>query len=71
MTNGEMARIYMKSGKQQMGLLLNDVNQPEAFDEGVKFIPHQNVGSWLNSFSQELVQIVNSDEVDGIDLFMK
>jgi hypothetical protein len=71
MTNGEMARIYLKDGKQQMGLLLNDVNIPDAFDEGVKFVPHHNVGNWLQSFSNELVQVVNSEEVDGIDLFMK
>jgi hypothetical protein len=71
MMNGEMARIYMKSGKQEMGLLLNNVEEPNAFDEGVKFIPQQNVGSWLHSFSQELIQILDSEQVDGIDLFMK
>lgn len=71
MVNGEMARIFMKSGKQQMGLLLNDINMPEAFDEGVKFIPHSNVGNWLESYSSDLVQILDSSEVEGIDLFMK
>lgn len=68
---GEMARIFLKNGKQQMGLLLNDVNCPDAFESGVRFIPHNNIGNWLDSFSQELIQIFETDTVDGIDLFMK
>lgn len=70
-SNGEMARIFLKDGNQQMGLLLNDVDREDAFDEGVKFIPHNNVGEWLKSFSQEFVQVLNAESVDGIDLYMK
>lgn len=69
--NGEMARIFLKNGKQEMGLLLNDVNRPDAFDCGVRYIRHSNIGNWLDSFSQELVQVVETESVDGIDLFMK
>lgn len=54
-----------------MGLLLNDVESKDAFEEGVKFIPHNNVGEWLKSFSTEFVQILNAETVDGIDLYMK
>jgi hypothetical protein len=71
MMNGEMARIFMKNGRQQMGLLLNDVDRPDAFDDGVKFVPHNNVSTWLESFSNELVEILHTDHVEGIDLFMK
>lgn len=71
MMNGEMARIFLKNGKQEMGLLLNDVNRPDAFDAGVHYVPHSNIGNWLDSFSQELIQVVDTDTVDGIDLFMK
>jgi hypothetical protein len=70
-TNGEMARIFLKDGNQQMGLLLNDVEREDAFDEGVKFIPHHKVGEWLKSFSQEFIQILNPETVDGIDLYAK
>jgi hypothetical protein len=70
-TNGEMARIFLKDGNQKMGLLLNDVDREGAFDDGVKFIPHNRVGEWLESFSQEFVQVLNAESVDGIDLFMK
>lgn len=69
--NGEMARIFMKNGKQEMGLLLNDVNRPDAFDSGVRYIPHTNIGNWLDSFSQEFVHVLETESVDGIDLFMK
>jgi hypothetical protein len=54
-----------------MGLLLNDVDRPDAFDDGVKFVPHNNVSTWLESFSNELVEILHTDHVEGIDLFMK
>jgi hypothetical protein len=70
-TKGEMARIFLKDGQIQMGLLLNDVESKDAFDEGVRFIPHNNVGDWLKSFSTEFVQILSAETVDGIDLYMK
>jgi len=71
MTTGEMARIFMKDGNQKMGLLLNDVENPDAFDEGVKFVPHNQVGDWLVSYSDEFIQVLDSAQVDGIDIFMK
>ncbi|MCX6311139.1 MAG: hypothetical protein NT084_05820 [Bacteroidetes bacterium] len=70
-TSGELARIFLKDGNQKMGLLLNDVDSENAFDEGVKYIPHNNVGEWLQSFSQEFVHVLEAESVDGIDLFMK
>ncbi|MDQ3110937.1 MAG: hypothetical protein M3R17_13675 [Bacteroidota bacterium] len=70
-TTGEMARIFLKDGNQQMGLLLNDVDREDAFDEGVKFIPHQNVGEWLKSFSNDFIRVLQPETVDGIDLIMK
>ncbi len=69
--NGEMARIFLKDGNQQMGLLLNDVEREDAFDEGVKFVPHHKVSEWLKSFSKEFIQVLKADTVDGIDLIMK
>lgn len=71
MNNGEMARIYFKDGKETMGLLLNDVNDPDAFEKGVHFVPHNHVGSWLDSHSDTFVEVLETSVVDGIDLFMK
>ncbi len=70
-TNGEMAKIFLKDGNQKTGLLLNDINREDAFDEGVMYVPHQNVGEWLKSFSNEFIQILQPETVDGIDLFAK
>jgi hypothetical protein len=71
MLSGEMARIFLKDGNEKMGLLLNDVENPDTFDEGVKFIPHNKVGEWYKSFSQDCIQVLEPELVDGIDLFMK
>jgi hypothetical protein len=70
-TTGQMARIFLKDGNRQMGLLLNDVDREDAFDEGVKFIPHHKTGEWLQSFSNDFIEVLNAEAVDGIDLFMK
>ncbi len=71
MQNGEMARIFLKDGNEKTGLLLNDIENPAAFDEGVKYVPHNKVGDWLETFSTDHIQTLESDLVDGIDLFMK
>jgi len=69
--NGEMAKIFLKDGKQKSGLLLNDIKSPDAFDDGIKFIPHNKIGEWLETFSSDFIQTLQADSVDGIDLFMK
>lgn len=69
--NGELARIFMKNGKQEMGLLLNDVNREDAFDGGVRYVPNNFIGNWLDSFSADFVQVIDAEGVEGIDLFMK
>jgi hypothetical protein len=71
MMNGEMARIFFKSGKQQMGLLLNDVDKPESFADGIRFVSNDKLPEWLESFSGEFVETLPVDTVDGIDVFMK
>ena len=71
MLSGEMARIFLKDGNEKMGLLLNDVENPDTFDEGVRFVPHNKVGEWYASFSQDCIQVLEPELVDGIDLFMK
>ena len=70
-TTGQMARIFLKDGNRQVGLLLNDVDREDAFDEGVKFIPHHKTGEWLESFSNDHIEVLSAESVDGIDLFMK
>ena len=70
-TTGQMARIFLKDGNRQVGLLLNDVEREDAFDEGVKFIPHHKTGQWLESFSNDYIEVLSAEAVDGIDLFMK
>ena len=71
MQTGEMARIFLKDGNEKMGLLLNDVDNPDTFDEGVQFIPHDKVGAWYESFCTDYIQILQPELVDGIDLLMK
>jgi hypothetical protein len=71
MKTGEMARIFLKDGNEKMGLLLNDVDNPDTFDEGVRFVPHNKVGEWFDTFSTEYIQVLQPELVDGIDLFMK
>ena len=68
---GEMAKIFLKDGKQKMGLLLNNVESPDAFEDGIKYVPHNKVGEWLETFSIEFIQTLQADSVDGIDLIMK
>ncbi|HEU4719385.1 MAG TPA: hypothetical protein VFU15_16185 [Bacteroidia bacterium] len=71
MSNGEIAQIFLKNGRRETGLLLNDVNRENAFDEGVKYVPNRSIGAWLDSFSQDLVQVIHPDQVEGIDLFLR
>ncbi|CAN5266201.1 hypothetical protein BH09BAC5_BH09BAC5_12880 [soil metagenome] len=70
-TRGEMANIFLKDGNQKTGLLLNEVNREDAFDKGVIFSPHNNVGAWLESFSKDFILILQPETVDLIDLYAK
>lgn len=70
MNNG-IARIFLKNGQQQTGLLLNDVDRPDAFDEGVRFVPQQLMDHFLLAPDEALVRILEPSTVNGIDLFLK
>lgn len=71
MMTGEMARIYMKNGDSRMGLLLNDTEDPNTFDDGVKFIPHNRISDWYDSFDVTCIQTMEAEHVEGIDVLMK
>jgi len=71
MMTGEMARIYLKNGESKTGLLLNDVEDPNTFDEGVKFIPHHKISDWYDSFDVTCICTMEPEAVEGIDVLMK
>ncbi|GAB4141543.1 MAG: hypothetical protein Fur0041_16750 [Bacteroidia bacterium] len=68
---GEPAKIFLKDGSQQFGLLLNDVEKEETFDEGVYFIPNNNISKWVETAARHLIQVIDPSHVEGIDLYMK
>jgi hypothetical protein len=71
LAQGSPAKIYLNSGQIAHGLLLNNIEDENAFDEGVRYVPQQNLSNWLENFSEKLVMSIETDEVEGIDLFMK
>lgn len=66
-----IARIYLKNGRQQTGLLLNDVNLPNAFDQGVHFVPNNDLDHYLLTADRDVVCVLESEQVDEIDLFLR
>lgn len=68
---GELAKIFLKNGKQRTGVLLNDVNNPDSFDNGVQFVSHDNIGNFLSNPDNSLIEIYQADAVEGIDIYMK
>lgn len=68
---GELAQIFMKDGKHYFGILLNDLEQPESFDEEVRFVKTSNFSTWLETSDESLVEVIDPEHVDGIDLYLK
>lgn len=68
---GELAQIFMKSGKHHFGILLNDLEEPESFDHEVRFVKTSNFSTWLETSDESLVEVIDPDHVDGIDLYLK
>ncbi|MCU0433132.1 MAG: hypothetical protein MUC87_06750 [Bacteroidia bacterium] len=70
-SNAGIARIFLKNGQQQTGLLLNDVERDDAFDHGVRFVPHHLLNAFLQTADETLIKILEPSRVTGIDLFQK
>jgi len=68
---GELARLFLKNGAQRTGVLLNDCNCPESFEEGVRFISHGNVGAYLEKQDPALVEFYEASAIEGIDVYLK
>ncbi|TND07672.1 MAG: hypothetical protein FD123_2991 [Bacteroidetes bacterium] len=68
---GELARVFLKNGEQRMGILLNDTENPDSFDNGVHLLAHDQVGAYLSNPDQQLVDVYPSEQVDAIDIYMK
>ncbi|MCA6363360.1 MAG: hypothetical protein IM638_10000 [Bacteroidetes bacterium] len=66
-----IARIFLSNGQQQTGLLLNDVEREDAFDNGVRFVPYSMLNAFLQTADETLVKILEPSRVTGIDLFQK
>lgn len=70
-SGGELAQIFLKNGKKFFGVLLNDLECPDAFDKEVRFVTTSNFSNWLETSDEGLVEVVDPDHVDGIDLYLK
>ena len=70
-SGGELAEIFLKNGKKFFGILLNDLDSPESFEYEVRYVKPANLSNWLETSDEGLVEVVNSDHVDGIDLYLK
>jgi hypothetical protein len=66
-----IARIYLKNGRQQSGLLLNDINSSDAFKSGVHFVAHNKLDAFLLTGNQQLIQTIEPELVNEIDLLLK
>lgn len=70
-SGGELAQIFLKDGKHLFGILLNDLDCPESFDQEVRYVKTANFSSWLETSDDSLVEVVDPEHIDGIDLFLK
>ncbi len=70
-SGGELAEIFLKNGKKLFGILLNDLESPESFDHEVRYVKPANLSSWLETSDEGLVEVIDSEHVDGIDLYLK
>jgi hypothetical protein len=68
---GELAQIFLKDGRSHMGILLNDLDEPESFDHEVRYVKSSNFSQWLESSDEGLVETVDPEHIDGIDLYLK
>jgi hypothetical protein len=68
---GELAHIYLKNGEQRTGILLNDINNPESFEGGLRLISHQHIASFLEHRDETLVETFDPEQLDGVDVYLK
>jgi len=71
MSGGELAQIFLKNGQKFFGILLNDLETPESFDHEVRYVKPANLSSWLETSDEGFVEVLDSEHVDGIDLYLK
>lgn len=70
-SSGELAQIFLKNGQHFFGIVLNDFNSPESFENEVRYVQPSNHTHWLETSDEGLVEIVETGHVDGIDLYLK
>lgn len=68
---GELAQIYMKDGRYFFGILLNDLETSDVIEDEIRYVRPSNLSDWLETADEGLVQVVETDHVDGIDLYLK
>lgn len=69
--SGELAQIFLKDGRTFFGILLNDLEEPDTFEEEVRYVKSSNLSNWLETSDEGLVEIIDPDHIDGIDLYLK
>lgn len=69
--SGELAQITMKDGTSLFAVLLNDIENPEDYANGIRYVRSNNLSLWLETDDEGLVEIIDPDHVDGIDLYLK
>ena len=68
---GELAHVFLKSGEQRTGILLNDINNPDSFENGIRFVSHQHIGSFLEKQDESYVETYDPQQIDGVDVYLK
>lgn len=68
---GELAHVFLKNGEQRTGILLNDINNPESFEGGIRIVSHQHIASFLEQQDESLVEVFDPQQLDGVDVYLK
>jgi hypothetical protein len=71
MEKGDLARIFLKNGNEQMGLLLNENEIENEELTGVRLVPSTSIANWLQTGAEKWVQVLDPREVAGIDVFLR
>lgn len=70
-SSGALAEIFLKNGKKFFGILLNDLETPDSFDHEVRYVKPENHSHWIETADGELIERLDTEHVDGIDLYLK
>lgn len=68
---GELAQFVLKNGEKFFGILLDALDPEEGPGDEIRYIKPANLSTWIESSDEGLVEMIETDHVDGIDLYLK